>query len=63
MSVPKFDNDNVMWVVGIERGESRGGYCSCEREARGPVARAVRGAGNVGRRASPTAGKREGFSF
>jgi hypothetical protein len=41
-----------MWVVGIERGESRGaaaklqypcatvrcGYCSYEREARGPAA-------------------------
>jgi hypothetical protein len=39
------------------------GYCSCEREARGPAARAVRGVGNTGRGASPTAGKREGFSF
>jgi hypothetical protein len=29
----------------------------------GPAARAVRGAGNAGRGASPTAGKREGFSF
>jgi hypothetical protein len=30
---------------------------------RGLAARAVRGAGNAGRGASPTAGKREGFSF
>jgi hypothetical protein len=30
---------------------------------RGPAARAVRGAGNAGRGASPTAGKREGFFF
>jgi hypothetical protein len=30
---------------------------------RGPAARAVRGARNAGRGASPTAGKREGFSF
>jgi hypothetical protein len=30
---------------------------------RGAAARAVRGAGNAGRGASPTAGKREGFSF
>jgi hypothetical protein len=40
------------------------GYCSRERErGRGPAARAVRGAGNAGRGASPTAGHREGFSF
>jgi hypothetical protein len=63
-----------MDAVGIERGESRGaaaevqyprrystrGYCSRER-GRGAAARAVRGAGNAGRGASPTAGKREGF--
>jgi hypothetical protein len=30
---------------------------------RGPVARPTRGAGNAGRGASPTVGKREGFSF
>jgi hypothetical protein len=67
----------VMWVViGIERGKSRGAaaelqyprcynthrYCSRERGG-GPAARAVRCAGNAGRGASPTAGKREGFSF
>jgi hypothetical protein len=67
-----------MWAVGIERGESREapvaaalqcsrrysnhGYGSRER-GRGPAARAVRGAGNAGRGASSTAGKREGFSF
>jgi hypothetical protein len=40
------------------------GYCSRAREGdRGLAARAVRGAGNAGRGASPTAGKREGFSF
>jgi hypothetical protein len=39
------------------------GYCSRERETEGQAARAVRGAGNAGRGASPTAGKREGFSF
>jgi hypothetical protein len=39
------------------------GYCLCEREARGPAARAVRGTGKAGRGASPTAGKREDFSF
>jgi hypothetical protein len=39
-------------------------YCSRERErGRGLAARAVRCAGNAGRGASPTAGKREGFSF
>jgi hypothetical protein len=65
--------------VGIERRESRGAtatdviqYPRCysvlgtvhelERD-RGPAARAVRGTGNAGRRASPTAGKRKGFSF
>jgi hypothetical protein len=66
----------VMWAVGIERGESREaaaelqcpcrystrGYCSHGR-GRGPAARAVRSAGNASRGASPTAGKREGFSF
>jgi hypothetical protein len=67
-----------MWAVGIERieEEERGGgwsysthgaillrgYCSYER-GRGPAARAVRGTGNAGRGASPTADKREGFSF
>jgi hypothetical protein len=65
-----------MNVVGIERGESRGaavelqyprrysacGYGSRER-GRGPAARAVRGTGNAGREASPTAGKRECFFF
>jgi hypothetical protein len=30
---------------------------------RGPAARAMRGARNAGHRASPTAGKREGFFF
>jgi hypothetical protein len=38
------------------------GYCSRLR-GRGPAARAVRGAGNVGHGASPTAGKRKCFSF
>jgi hypothetical protein len=38
------------------------GYCS-QLRGRGPAARAVRGAGNAGRGASPMAGKREGFSF
>jgi hypothetical protein len=61
-------------AAGIERRESRGaateiqyprrystrGYCPRER-GRGPAARAVRGAGNAGREALPTAGKREGF--
>jgi hypothetical protein len=67
-----------MDAVGIERRESREaaatgvlqyprcystrGYCSRER-GRVLAARAVRGAGNAGRGASPTAGKREGFSF
>jgi hypothetical protein len=63
---------HVMDVVGmgrIEEEERSGdelqyprGYCSY-KSGRGPAARAVRGAGNAGRRASPTAGKREGFSF
>jgi hypothetical protein len=53
------------------RGESRGerrrsysirGYCSQVERGRGPAARAVRGAGNAGHGASPTSGKREGFS-
>jgi hypothetical protein len=68
-----------MWVVGIERRVSRAAtatdalqYPRCYsvvgtihvgKSGRGPVARAVRGAGNVGRGASPTAGKREGISF
>jgi hypothetical protein len=61
-----------MDVVGmgrIEEEERSGGelqyprgYCSCE-SGRGPAARDVRGAENTGRGASPTAGKREGFSF
>jgi hypothetical protein len=64
-----------MDAVGIERRESRErrrsystralqyprGYCSRERDE--TAARAVRGAGNAGRGALPTAGKREGFSF
>jgi hypothetical protein len=62
--------EHVMWADGIERGEPRGaavalqyrGYCSRGR-GRGPAARAVRGAGNAGRGALPTASKREGFSF
>jgi hypothetical protein len=37
-------------------------YCSRER-GRGPTAKAVRSAGNADHGASPTAGKREGFSF
>jgi hypothetical protein len=37
--------------------------CSRLERGRGPATRAVRGAGNAGRGASPTAGKREGFSF
>jgi hypothetical protein len=62
-----------MNVVGIRRRESRGAtatdvlqylmYCSRHERGRGPAARAVRDAGNAGRGASPTAGKREGFSF
>jgi hypothetical protein len=39
------------------------GYCSWLERGRGLAARAVRGAGNTGRGASPTAGKRESFSF
>jgi hypothetical protein len=39
------------------------GYCSRGQSSRGPAAMAVRGARNVGRGASPTAGKREGFFF
>jgi hypothetical protein len=63
-------------AIGIERRESRGAVAELQypratvprgtvyaRETRGPAARAVRGAGNAGRGASPTAGKREGFSF
>jgi hypothetical protein len=65
-----------MDAVGIERGESRGAAAELQYpratvprvlftsvRGRGPAARAVRGAGNAGRGASPTAGKREGFSF
>jgi hypothetical protein len=68
-----------MDVVGIERRESRGATATdalqypwhysvrdtaheLERD-RGPAARAVRCAENAGRGASPTTGKREGFSF
>jgi hypothetical protein len=65
----------VVVVVGIgriEEEESDGatvpavlqyrGYCS-QLRGRGPAARALRGAGNAGRGASPMAGKREDFSF
>jgi hypothetical protein len=61
-----------MDVVGIERGESRGaavelqyprGTVHTRERDGGPAARAMRGAGNAGRGASPTAGKREGISF
>jgi hypothetical protein len=54
----------LQYPAGLQyRGRQRaGGYCSRER-GRGPAARAVRGAGNAGRGASPTAGKREDFSF
>jgi hypothetical protein len=63
-----------MDVVGIERREgggatvptrysTRAGTVHVAERQRGPAARAVRGAGNAGRGASPTAGKREGFSF
>jgi hypothetical protein len=38
-------------------------YSSQRERGRGPATRAVRGAGNAGRGASPTAGKREDFSF
>jgi hypothetical protein len=65
-----------MDVVGIRRIKARGvvaelqyprttiqrGYCSYT-SGRGPAARAMRDAGNAGRGASPTTGKREGFSF
>jgi hypothetical protein len=66
---------SVMWAVGIERrGERRRSYSTralqylvgtvyASERGRGPAARAVRSAGNAGRRASSTAGKREGFSF
>jgi hypothetical protein len=66
-------------TVGIERRESSGAtapdalqYPRCYSvrytvhelgRDRGPAARAVRCAGNAGRGASPTAGKRESFSF
>jgi hypothetical protein len=69
-AVADFEMVPIMDAVGIERGESRGaaasystrGYCSRKRDG-GPAARAMRGAGNAGRGASPTAGEREGFSF
>jgi hypothetical protein len=51
-----------MWAVGIGRIEEEKRGCSRAR-GRGPIARAVRAAGNAGSGASPTAGKREGFSF
>jgi hypothetical protein len=44
----------LQYRAGTVRVRERGG---------GPAARAVRGAGNAGRGASPTAGKRQGFSF
>jgi hypothetical protein len=65
-----------MWAVRIERGEARGAAAELHypwrysttgavhvKRGRGPVARAMRGAGNTGHGASPTASKREGFSF
>jgi hypothetical protein len=62
-----------MDAVGIERGESRGAtsmdalqylrYCSWLERVRELAARAVRGAGNAGRGASPTDSKREYFFF
>jgi hypothetical protein len=67
-----------MWAVVIERieEEERGAAAELRypratvpwelftsARGRGPAARAVRGAGNASRGASPTAGKREGFSF
>jgi hypothetical protein len=64
-----------MDVVGIGRIEGSGSgatvpaHYSPERvlfmreRGRGPAAKAVRGAGNAGHGASPTAGKRECFSF
>jgi hypothetical protein len=68
--------ERVMDVVGIGRRESRRAaalqYPRATVPARvlfssargkGAAARAVRGAGNAGRGASLTAGKREGFSF
>jgi hypothetical protein len=58
----------------IEEEEGRRSYSTPRRYStawvlftwetgRGPAARVVRGAVNAGRGASPTAGKREGFSF
>jgi hypothetical protein len=68
--------DSVIDVVGIGRRESREAAAELQypratvprvlftsARGRGPAARAVRCAGNAGRRASPMAGKREGFSF
>jgi hypothetical protein len=65
-----------MDVVGIGRRESREAAAELQypratvprvlftsARDKGPAARAVRSAGNAGRGASPTAGKREGFPF
>jgi hypothetical protein len=68
-----------MDAIGIERRESReaaatgalqyrgatvpAGTVHVRERGRGLAARAVRDAGNASRGASPTAGKREGFSF
>jgi hypothetical protein len=67
---------HVMWCYWDweERVEGSGGGATVPRatvpggtvharETRGLAGRAVRGAGNAGRGASPMAGKREGFSF
>jgi hypothetical protein len=67
----KKQNISVMWAVGIERIEEEeisGGAATVPAgtvhvRGKGPAARAMRGAGNAGRGASPTAGKRKGFSF
>jgi hypothetical protein len=49
---------------GRVEGNGGGATIPTARErGRGPAARAVRGAGNAGRGASPMAGKREGFFF
>jgi hypothetical protein len=55
-TVPARYSTSRVLFMRVERERER------ERE-RGPAARAMRGAGNAGHRASPTAGKREGFSF
>jgi hypothetical protein len=65
---------DVVRIERIEEEERGGGRSYSTRGAtvaagavhalergRGAAARAIRGAGNAGRRASPTAGKREGF--